>query len=365
MNPLIPEETSKRITSLRFILACLVVFIHNTLPPIQNQIESGELHFYTYFWVMKLFTKGFGLCAVPLFFTFAAYLQAKKADKYSILLKKRTKTILLPYIIWISIYLLWQIFGKLFIAKVIPSVLTNEFIPVQNWTVLDWIQKVIGYGYYLGISDDNFPGAAGQLWFLRDLMILVILSPLFMKLIKYTPSLLISIIFIFLLLGIKLFFVISNSTLLFYLIGLYWGYYDLPILEKIDRIHWYEIIPAFVFALIGNYALFKNNISSYVLTIISATLLLKFSSLLIINEKVFDNLKKLSGYSFFLYCIHEPVLLPVFITLWMRYLPITNSFFCIMEYFIVTIITIIIGTTLGILIKKFIPKLFSILNGGR
>ena len=85
---IIPKETSMRITSLRFLLAIFVVFIHNnfTVEYIAQLVEHGaeEIYFKPNIvseWIQLVITQGITQCAVPLFFLFAAYLQARKAWK--------------------------------------------------------------------------------------------------------------------------------------------------------------------------------------------------------------------------------------------------------------------------------------------
>ena len=60
-------------------------------------------------WVKIFITFGISRCAVSLFFMFAAFLQAKKNDSYLVLLKKRAKSLLLPYVLWMSllVFFLW------------------------------------------------------------------------------------------------------------------------------------------------------------------------------------------------------------------------------------------------------------------
>ena len=74
----IDGETSGRITSLRYILSVLVVFIHNNFTaekladslaegnriPIFAQSAAGE-------WIQFVISSGLGSCAVPLFFMFS------------------------------------------------------------------------------------------------------------------------------------------------------------------------------------------------------------------------------------------------------------------------------------------------------
>ena len=98
-------------------------------------------------------------------------------------------------------------------------------------------------------------------------------------------------------------FGIANSAvpLFFYVLGLYWGNCDYPLFDKFDNIKWYDVIPFFLFTFIA----------------------------------------------FFLYAIH---------------LFINDTLF---GYFTFTILTVTIGIGIGIILKKILPKTFSILNGGR
>ena len=70
----IPEEISKRITSLRFLLIVFVVFLH-----VLTVYDNTNL------WIF-IRTSFLNVCntAVPLFFLFASYLQFRKEDKYCI-----------------------------------------------------------------------------------------------------------------------------------------------------------------------------------------------------------------------------------------------------------------------------------------
>ena len=83
------------------------------------------------------------------------------------------------------------------------------------------------------------------------------------------------------------------------------------------------------------------------------------------NDTVYSAAAYLSAYSFFLYAIHGPALLDVAKKLWIHYLPMKNTFFCLLEYFGVSFLVIIIGTSVGIILRKICLPLFSLLNGGR
>ena len=98
--PLIPEEDSKRITALRFLLIAIIVFLHNNLNH-DMAVNYYHLDFnepVVITWFKTLIGTVFGIAPVPLFFLFAGYLQFCKKDKYTTLLKKRAKSLLIPYI---------------------------------------------------------------------------------------------------------------------------------------------------------------------------------------------------------------------------------------------------------------------------
>lgn len=364
---IIPEEVSKRITALRFLLAMLVVFIHNnyTKEAIAKSVAEGLPNIvfcpnlFTE-WVQLFISQGIARCAVPLFFIFAAYLQVKKSDKYNVLLLKRFKTIFLPFVLWTCIYLFYYGFVKLLILKIAPSIIHNPDQTILNWTITDWIHNIL---YREGAA--SLPKLAYQLWFLRDLMILIIISPILNLCVKKFEYGFLFIICVLYVIPIKVYFVIDHA-IFFYVIGLYFGNYNWNVFEKIDSIKWIESILLVILSIFITHIFFGISTNMYNLMVISVCIfMLKLSKLIINREKFYNIASYLSGFSFFLYAIHTPVLNDLIIRVWIHIFPMKNPFFCLFEYFGVTILTIIIGTLIGIVLKKICPPLFSILNGGR
>lgn len=364
---IIPKETSMRITSLRFLLAIFVVFIPNnfTVEYIAQIVERGAEDIYfkpniVSEWIQLVITQGIAQCAVPLFFLFAAYLQARKADCYKTLLKKKLKTLVIPYVLWISLNGIYFAFGKLILIKIFPSLFQNHEIDMFIWTKWDWFHKIIGYG-----TGDGIPEFAGQFWFVRDLFILVIVSPIIQFLLKKFKLGFFILVFIIYFLKIKVYFV-RTTALFFYVSGLYWGYYNFNLFKIIDKIKFFEVIIVWIFSFLWEFIGFDegNAIGSFT-ELSSCVLLLKLSANIIKNEKIYNIANYLSGFSFFLYAIHMPLLNEYLKKLWIHFFPMKNGFFCLFEYFGVTILTVVIGTGIGIVLKKICPKLFVLLNGGR
>ena len=174
---MLDEINSKRITSLRYLLICFVVFIHANLTPDQA-INYYHCDFVQPYWIevfKRIVCGTLGGAAVPLFFFFASVLQFSKNDTYPTLLKKRIRSLLLPYVLWTFIAIL-----MFFVGQSIPQMaefFNNPMNMIRNWNYKDWFGA---FAYHISENNKSYPFVY-QFWFLRDLMIFIILSP-FLKL---------------------------------------------------------------------------------------------------------------------------------------------------------------------------------------
>ncbi len=103
---------SKVFDCLRFPLIIGVIFIHNfTTTVTVGNVEYGvDTNLNTYFYVSNLFSQILGRVAVPLFFFMSGYLFYYKVDNfdnsvYLYKLKKRFKSLLIPYLFWNTSFL--------------------------------------------------------------------------------------------------------------------------------------------------------------------------------------------------------------------------------------------------------------------
>lgn len=149
----IPAETSRRITSLRFLLAVFVVFIHNnfTAESVAQAFEKdGTLIAFSQGaagkWTQLFISQGIARCAVPLFFLFAAYLQFMKGDSYGTLLRKKARSLVLPFFLWPVLNIALFVGMKLAVAHLVPGLLARpDVIPQFSWTAADWLHAFFGY----------------------------------------------------------------------------------------------------------------------------------------------------------------------------------------------------------------------------
>lgn len=368
----IDPETSRRITSLRFLLIVLVVFIHNNFVAediLEGALKDGVEPF-AYangaagIWIQRFISDGIARCAVPIFFMFASYLQFMKNDRFSVLLKKRTKSLVIPFFLWPILNIAPYVGIKLALSKVAPSLFGRPgVIPQMEWTLADWFHAFFGYSDMT--EGRTFGGYVIQMWFVRDLFILILLSPLLRLAKKKFPVCTIIAVSFFYFGDVRPFFV-AEQALFYYTLGLYWAESDFNLFAFADKIKWKALIPLYLLLWLYRWIFgAEYSFSYWLMVFVSCIVLLKFSALLVKNEKIFSKLKYLAEFSFWLFAVHMPFLLNALQTLWRKVLPMTSTARCMAEYFGVSILVIITGTLAGIILKKICPPLFRVLNGGR
>ena len=347
------EEDSKRITALRFLLIVFVVFIHNNLSA-DEAISYYHLVFtepIAITWLKHCLCTVLGGAAVPLFFLFAGYLQFCKDDSYIVVLKKRAKSLLVPYILWTLITTLLYFVGQSFPA--FSSFFQNENNIVRNWSIVDWLNL-------LWVHDEIYP-LVFQFWFLRDLIVLIVISPLLQWLARRAPVAVLIVTTLCFLNGLPLGF---GTALFFYMAGWYFAEYNVSFFKLADKASWLEYAVLLVFVAVATLAL-GNSIALHGFGIfISCLFFLKLSAQIIARPRLFACTKWLASYSFFLYAIHAPFLDAMLNKVSMRTIPL-HGVGCLVQFVLPCILCIVIGTGIGVLLKKLAPPLFTLLNGSR
>lgn len=172
------EVISKTFALLRFPLMVGVVMIHCDISDQLNPESQTQ-------WakdVMYFFSNVIGRFSVPMFFLISGYLFFRSGvlDKrvYISKLRSRLHTLLLPYLLWNLIAFLY------FVIKHYPPLcyvfqgITEIEVSFANFLKSFWEFSFEGLGESKSMPID-FP-----LWYVRDLMIIVLLAPLLYKLIK-------------------------------------------------------------------------------------------------------------------------------------------------------------------------------------
>ena len=181
---------SETIRLLRFPLTMFVVFIHYNIG-----VRGFSLHGVTYGldapeWFRCLtafFSDVLPRTAVPLFYIISGYLFFRggsfDTDVYRRKLRTRASTLLVPYLLWNVIAVFVQLSHRLpFLSTVFPSahLMEVQLTPLRLFrTFFDnyWNKGILVTPENDGmVSELPYP-ADGPLWYVRDLMIMVLLAP--------------------------------------------------------------------------------------------------------------------------------------------------------------------------------------------
>ncbi|MCF0208504.1 MAG: oligosaccharide flippase family protein [Bacteroidaceae bacterium] len=163
---------SSFISSIRFPLICIVVFIHTDLSDIymagRQIVSAGEYMGYETF---RHFLQQIFLLAVPMFFAISGFLFFSWQEKftkavYFSKIRRRIKTLLVPYLLWNLIVLAVNTLGPL----LLPSLAAGRGAALADY---DLSRLLMAFW-------DNGGGkpVCIQLWFLRDLIVTCLLSPI-------------------------------------------------------------------------------------------------------------------------------------------------------------------------------------------
>jgi hypothetical protein len=354
MQTIIDENLSKRIISLRFLLIAFVVFVHNN--PVEVNFAGYSEIYEIPVYVDKIRTLLSDIItrvAVPLFFLVAGYLLYAKENNFFVVLKKKTRAILVPYITW-------NILGVLFffIAQTLPF--TKPYFAnliIRDFGIIDWIDVFWGK-----LAKENHSPLIYQFWFLRDLFILCLLFLVIKKIIDKFPFGFLAILFILWILNADI-YVVSPEALLFFTLGYYVVKYSLSI-SRVDRIKMYDIVSVYVIGVLME--LFMVNyipIIHKINILIGSLLLLKLTWHFIHNQKLYALFAWLENYAFFVYAIHG-ILLTILTKLSVKIIPMHGGWILV-QYFSVNITGLLLCLISAMAARKISPPLYAILTGGR
>jgi len=332
---------SDKLTLLYTILIIMVVYIHSYYLEAEQYTTASFLQTLT----------GRGICRIAncLFFCISGYLFARKInngrDVYS-KQKKRIQTLLLPYVLWNMIFVLWYV--------VLESIPGLSRFNNSNGILEQYLnQPVLECLYNLFVTP-----AAFQLWFLRDLLVMLIFVPVLWWIAEKQWI-------------VALIIALASTTVYSWLIFFWMGIiiavkkWDI---ENYPRPTWTVIVSTAIFIGYAVYiALGKETIQTVEMVVNIIGLYMIWSLYdIFANGKCPANQglwKYICGYSFFIYCFHEPA----FNIIKKLALVIcgTSEPIIIFFYYINPWIMVIMAVLIAKLLQRMTPRIYNILTGGR
>lgn len=343
-------DLSRKITILSFLAMVTVVCIHSDPLELMDNPSVAA----------RMFSRGFDLLklwAVPFFYMVSGYFFSRRIDvgkeiQYGKLVSSKWRGLILPYLLWGGIY------GTIVSLPLIVATNRKVGNPIWQRSVFD------GGGGFFGVVDRMFglvidqSPANGALWFLRVLIIFFLLAPLWIFIYRRAFGLLVGIAFILMgspYMGFGDYFV-KMPSVGWILVGMCAGKLKLDVAKPSI---WLVMLPA-----IGLGYLSWIGCGHW------ADVAWEFAVIAVIwrcydwlNISAPAELPRVMHLSFWIYCMHH----------WIA--GYTGAAFRMvlgrgeLSYWIqiVSIPTITIGVCVlsAKLIEKFMPRVFSILNGAR
>ena len=162
----IDERLSRKLSLMSLVAAAMIVMIHS-FPPSAYGHYIGK-------YVVAVLKDGICEIAVPYFFLASGFFLASHIQEegwWSREVRKRVKTIVVPFVIWCAIFGIYMA-GRKLAGNVCSGREIFANFP-HGWRALSWI----------GLYPLDRP-MYGALWFLRALMVFFLISPLLVALVR-------------------------------------------------------------------------------------------------------------------------------------------------------------------------------------
>lgn len=363
-------------------MAVAVVLIHS-YSSIKVDVDTISAHAFSMSTILGyiriLFATVIAHSAVPLFFIISGYLffnKVKVFDKkiYIQKVKKRFHSLFVPYILWNILFVLWSLMPKvlssLFLGK--PWSRISEYFSDRGyfhmlWDCEVWDQMV----NWMGMSIHNSGPVLMPFWFMRDLMLMVLITPFIYWGHKKAKGIFMLIIALIYFSGFRL--PCFSSTLELALF-----YFSFGSFFAIQGRDFTEIVKSFKYA-IGSVAIILMGTLTYLGSMfggLAGTIIYPFvifmeclffivlaSLLCVRSRKVYDFSKRMASATFFIYAFHIFVL--PYIMRAANKACGTGVLWQFISFILIPLVCIVICVACYWFMKKYVPKMLGVLIGER
>lgn len=355
---------SKTILFLRFPLIIAVIFIHT---PLNEAIINGialteEYKFPVYDIFFHIITNEIARIAVPLFFFISGFLFFYKTsifnrNEYVKKLKKRFKSLFIPYIFWNLTVLFLVFLSQMFLSSMLSG--NNKLITDYNYT--DWLNIFWNHKEEAPICY--------QFWFIRDLLIVVLFTPLiyyFIKYIKIYGIILLGILWTLNIWGDVVGF--SITSFFFFSFGAWFSINKRDFTIDFSSLRRGTTL-TYIGLLILNTSLWYYKITDFyyvknISIIIGMIAIISWVAFGLKNNKIQPN-AFLASSSFFVFAYHGmPIAL--LIKIYMKFTaPYISEWTMIFGYILIPFIIAYTGVGIYAILHKYFPSFTSLITGGR
>lgn len=358
--PALDNESSVRLRLLNFPLIVGVVYIHaygTTIDFAGRTLGTEQLDSLSNF-IRILISQGIARLSVPMFFLISGYLflcgTRWSMRVYGKKLAGRARTLLVPYLFWTVLGVAIRYLGQ-----TIPAC-RDYFVGsgplIADYTPFDLLNAVLGL---------TMMPEAYHFWFIRDLMVLMLLSPLLMVILDSLALPFLAAMFFAWILAKWPLAIPDAVGVLFFSAGCYLGRRKISLfaLDRYGRWFWLLYLPILVADVVWydkpfNTCLHRSGIVIGIVAVLSAT------KPILNCGRLKNTIVWLSGASFFVYAAHEP-LLGLVRTVAFQVVPFDRPYAMLLTYLLLPLALIALLVLLHRLLAGLTPKFLAIVTGGR
>lgn len=341
---------SEAITWLRFPLIFLIILLH-----CYSTIGLPGDHV-LYFRVLYPFSLWLGETGVPGFFFISGFLFFLSKKHYQQKLETRFHTLLIPYLLWNALLLGLYIFA--YVAGY-PQDINGKSI--ADYTLIDYIRAFWDRGSY---DNGNFVPILCPFWYIRNLFIMSVLSPLFYYIIKYVREVFLMAVAIWWLMTPHNAFI--SQTILFFCLGAYYSILDKDPLEIFIK-YKKTILLLCAIAAFADIVLHTIYVTPVNLQIHRIALIFNIPALFILADFCCQRnitSKLLPNAAFIVFSVHYPIVV-LMRKACASQLSNASDLIHIPLYFVCVILATAISIIIYIGMNKYMPKVKNILSGNR
>ena len=364
------EIQSKTIIWLRFPLMVAVVFVHNFGVPYDvdlSIIDYCDLSNMDAYNILRtLFSYIITKIRLPMFFLFSGFLFFYKVEEwnksvYSTKIRRRITSLIVPFLLWNIIAFLLVFFEQIiqYLTKGSGISLIGE---VQEKGLLaifwDW------YPLWPEVAPFYLP-----FWFMKDLIIVSVLSPLVYLFVKYFKhyGLIIMLIICCQNIWVVDLNIIRFDAILFFSLGAYLSLFNKNIVTECSKLCMPAMILTPMLLLLSIYYYTENYLwLRYSFTILAGICVINIVAS-IVRKHDLSGVKFLSQTSFFIYAVHDLIVLQILSNITFNTMPFNKDSICFLYFRYFTEPFLIVGICLFLYLcmNRFFPKQLNVLMGRR
>ena len=315
--------------------------------------------------------------AVPTFFLISGYLFFRRWQQwdgklYLTKMKTRFRTLVIPYLCWNALAILLGVALRLgaFLLKGAPLSNIPLFFEENGWLRLFWNCNVWGNKVnWLGMPTPASGPIDLPLWFLRDLIVVTVLTPLFYLLLKHTRH------YGVLLLGLAYVSGIwpvipglSITAVFFFGLGAYFSIQGKNVVTECRRVRWFSYVLAVLLLLPTIWFDGTNTIVGqrlypfYIIAGVCAAFNLAAD---LLERKRTRVVPLLSHSTFFIYAIHTLLVLRVSGFLLSPLAGVDHPIVQTVVYLLKPLLCVCLCIGIFLFLRRFFPRVLGVLTGNR